>query len=164
MSDRLTDQRTTRLLELLWAARNGNYLQVFKFFQIQYRRKIIRCMVFFQKIQILFCKCDLELFSVLKISPGGHNQVLLGVKIECIHSNTDFVWIHSILTLGSTLFWPLAALDFDPQGLFSKLKKAITYNFKSIFFKATHLKIFLRFDGNFFFLLLNPFKRSHQNV
>ena len=61
---------------------------------------------------------------------GNQNRVLPGVIIKCIHTKSLFVWmhsiwplVHSILTPGSTRFWPPAAPDFDPQGLFSKLKK-----------------------------------------
>ena len=71
--------------------------------------------MFFQKIQISFKIGIYSFFSVLKISPGGQNQVLLagenivlpGVKIECIHIKLVFVWMHSIFTPG--------ALCFDPR-------------------------------------------------
>ena len=79
--------------------------------------------------------------------PGGQNQVLLGgqnrvlprVKIKC------------------TLFGHPAALDFDPQGLFSKLKKLRITITKGIwiFMKiAIHLIIFLRFYGKKLFFNL----------
>ena len=119
---------------------------------------------FFKKSKSLLKMCYIT-FSVLKISPGGQNQVLLGIKIECCLGSklsastqsqclcgcTQF-WplVHSILTPGSTLFWPQAALYFDPQGLFSKLKKAINHIFKrdlDFLKKAIHLIIFLRFYG-----------------
>ena len=99
----------------------------------------------------------------MKIGPGGQNRVLPGVKIKCCLGSTlsastqsqclcgcTQFWplVHSIWTPGSTLFWPQAALYFDPQGLFSELKKFINHIFKrylDFLKKAIHLIIFLRF-------------------
>ena len=52
-------------------------------------------------------------------------------------------------------FDPPAALNFDPQGLYSKLKKAINHNFKrdlDFWKNAINLIIFLRFYGKKLFL------------
>ena len=43
----------------------------------------------------------------IKSAAWGQNRVLPGVKIECIHTKSVFVWVHSILTPG--------ALYFDPR-------------------------------------------------
>ena len=115
------------------------------------------------KNQNPFLKCDLELFSVLKISPwgskssvaGGPNRVLPGVNIECTRGQ---IWVHphkhrlcvdalnfdprqhSILTPSSTWFCP-------PRLIF-KTEKSYTSQFQNGFgfvFKAIHLILFLRF-------------------
>ena len=119
-------------------------------------------MAFFKKYLSLF-KLRFIAFSVLKLSLGGQNQVLLGVKIECCLGSklststqsqclcgcTQFrLLVHSSLTQGSTHFLPSLALDFDPQGLFSKLKISINHNFKrdlDFLKKVLHLIIFPRF-------------------
>ena len=118
----------------------------------------------FKKFQILFEIVIYSFFS-LENKPWGSNSSALGVKIECclgskLSASTQSqclcgcmkFWplVHSILTPGSTVFWPPAALDFDRQGLFSKLKSAINHNFKrelDYLKKAIHLIIFLRFYG-----------------
>ena len=95
-------------------------------------RNIIRCMAFFQKIKMPFEIVIYSFFNFEKKPWGskssadwGQNRVLPGVKIECIHTKSVFVWMHSIYpwcTLfwpQAALFWPPAALEFYPQGLFS---------------------------------------------
>ena len=93
-------------------------------------------------------------FSVLKISPGCQNQVLLWIKIECclglcVDALNFDPGQHSILTPSSTWFWP--------QELIFKTEKDKNHNFKRdsyIFLKAIHLIIFLRFYGKKLFLNL----------
>ena len=126
---------------------------------------------FFKKSKSLLKMCYIT-FSVLKISPGGQNQVLLGIKKECCLGSklsastqsqclcgcTQF-WplVHSIWTPDSTPFWLPAELIFEPRGLFLNLRKAINHNFKRdlAFLKKTiHLTIFPRFYGKKLFLKL----------
>ena len=112
--------------------------------------------LFFLKVQIHF---EIMIYSFFSFcfdnKPWGSKSSAAGVKIECCLGSklststqsqclcgcTQF-WplVHSILTAGSTLFWPPATLNFDPQGLFSKQE----FGF---FFKAISLIIFLGFYG-----------------
>ena len=71
--------------------------------------------------------------------------------------------MHSILTQGSTLYWPPAALDVDLQGLFTKLQKGINHKFKRDLDFLSHTSLtFLRFYGKkvFFFNLEVPLTDS----
>ena len=79
-----------------------------------YYKTIIQDVWIFQNNPNPFWDCGLKLFLVLKISPwvktsaaGGQIRVLPGVKIECMHTTSVFVWMHSILTP--------SALYFDPR-------------------------------------------------
>ena len=82
--------------------------------------------------------------------------MLPGVKIECIHTKSVFVWMHSILTPG--------ALYFDPKGLFSNLKKAINHNFKRDlkFLKKPYILYSYCFKVKVIFKLGNPFKLNDR--
>ena len=101
---------------------------------------------FFKKSKSLFKFWFISFFLVFKISPGGQNQVLLGVKIECclgskesapgvkidcINTNTDFVGMHSILTQAALYLTP-SSTWFRPSRLIFKNEKAINHNFKKI--------------------------------
>ena len=130
---------------------------------------------FFKKSKSFLKLWFISFFQFWKKGPWGRNQLLMVVKTECCLGSklsaptqsqclcecTQF-WplVHSILTPGSTLFWPQAALYFDTQGLFSKLKKAINRIFKrdlDFLKKAIYFIVFLRFYGkNLFFNLGIP--------
>ena len=118
---------------------------------------------FFQKIQnpsenvilVLFFSFENKPWGSTWSAAWGHNRVLPGFKIECIHTKSVSVWMHLILTPG--------ALYFDPR--LKKLKKAINHIFKrdlDFLKKNIHLIIFLRFYGKkFFFKLGNSFKQQN---
>ena len=115
------------------------------------------CGFFFSKIQILFFSFENKPWGSKSSAARGQNRVLPGLEIECIHTKSVLVCMHSILTLGALYFDPRQhailtpnSTYFDPQGLLSKLKKAINHNFKrnlEFLKKAIHLILFLRFHG-----------------
>ena len=70
-------------------------------------------------------------FSFLKIGPKDHNQVLLGVKM---HPQKVSVFVDALnFDPWFTIFWPQAALYFDPQQHLILTPKAYFQNWKKLY-------------------------------
>ena len=101
---------------------------------------------FFQKIKMPFEIVIYSFFSFENRPWGskssadwGQNRVLPWVKIECIHTKSVFVWMHSIYPW-CTLFWPQAALYFDPQQHLNFTPRAY-FPYAGFFFKESMVKL-----------------------
>ena len=110
----------------------------------------------------------------MKISPGGQNQVVLGVKIEwCLGSKLSASTQIQCL-FGRTLFWPQAALYLDrsstwfwpPGHIFITEKSYKSQVQRDLYFfsQAIHLIKLLRFKVKSIFLLGNLFNHSNHNI